>query len=74
MQVNRKIVELKVSKSLFVVLWVIAFGLVLNGFQLFTVGPVSASNGIQKVQICDPDSNKCAKVGGFYSIRVSETP
>lgn len=71
---NRKIIELKVPKNLVAALWVIAFGLILNGFQLFTVEPVSASNGIQKVQICDPDSNKCAKVGGFYSVRVSETP
>ena len=62
MQMNRKVVELKIPRNLAVVLWVIAFGLILNGFQLFTVEPVSASNGIQKVKLCDPESNKCAKV------------
>ena len=44
----KKKVELTVPKSLLVVLWVAAIGLVLNGVQPFLTTPANAVGDVQK--------------------------
>ena len=56
--------EMKLPKSLIVGIWVVGIGLVLNGVQPFIGTPAVASNGIQKVAICDVNVPVwCADVG-----------
>jgi len=62
--------ELKVPKSLIVVLWVIGVGLVLNGVQPFLGTPANASGGVQKVTICNESGRSCAKVSSLYGLEV----
>ena len=57
---DEKRVELTVPKSLLVVLWVAAIGLVLNGVQPFLSTPANAVGGVQKIAICEADGEDCA--------------
>ena len=59
---DEKGVKLEVPKSLMVVLWVAAIGLVLNGAQPFLSTPANAVGGVQKVVICDRSGEDCADV------------
>ena len=61
---DEKEVKLVVPKSLMVVLWVAAVGLVLNGVQPFLSTPANAVGGVQKVVICDLTGQDCADVEG----------
>ncbi len=56
--------ELKLvgPKSLMVVLWVAAIGLLLNGAQPFLSSPANAVGGVQKIAICDADGQVWASV------------
>ena len=59
---DEKEMKLFVPKSLLVVLWVAAIGLVLNGVQPFLSSPANAVGGVQKIAICDADGQDCASV------------
>lgn len=61
--------ELKVPKSLMVVLWVIGVGLVLNGVQPFLSTPAVAYGNVQKIAICSSSGVTCADVGGKFITR-----
>lgn len=54
-----KKVKLEVPKSLLVVLWIVAIGLMLNGVQPFLSAPANAVGGVQKVQICASNGLDC---------------
>ena len=56
---DEKKVKLEVPRSLMVVLWVAAIGLVLNGVQPFLSTPANAVGGVQKVQICATNGLDC---------------
>ena len=67
---NEKEVKLIVPKSLMVVLWISAVGLVLDGVQpLFSI-PANAIGGAQKVGLCEADGSKCASLSSKGSIGV----
>ena len=57
-----KEVKLVGPKSLMVVLWVAAIGLLLNGAQPFLSSPANAVGGVQKIAICNSDGQICASV------------
>ena len=57
--------EMKLPKSLIVGIWVVGIGLVLNGVQPFIGTPAVASNGIQKIAICDTNG-ECVKTSSGY--------
>ena len=59
---DEKKVKLVVPKSLLVVLWVAAIGLVLNGVQPFLSTPANAVGGVQKIAICDEYGEECASL------------
>lgn len=59
---DEKKVKLEVPKSLMVVLWVAAIGLVLNGVQPFLSTPANAVGGVQKVQICESNGYDCVRL------------
>ena len=59
---DEKEVKLVVPKSLMVVLWVAAIGLLLNGAQPFLSSPANAVGGVQKIAICDKHGYKCMEI------------
>ena len=59
---DEKEVKLVVPKSLMVVLWVAAIGLLLNRVQPFLSSPANAVGGVQKIAICDANGQGCASV------------
>jgi len=61
---DEKKVKLEVPRSLMVVLWVAAIGLVLNGVQPFLSTPANAVGGVHKVALCTPDGKMCVNVTG----------
>jgi hypothetical protein len=63
---DEKEVKLVMPKSLMVVLWVAAIGLVLNGVQPFLSTPANAVGGVQKMAICDPTGFDCVKISDGY--------
>ena len=65
-------VKLVGPKSLMVVLWVAAFGLVLNGVQPFLSSPANAVGGVQKIALCEPDGSECTMLSNGR-IRVYNT-
>jgi len=67
---HEKEVKLVVPKSLLVALWLIAGGLILNGLHVFGVSAVNASNGVQKVAICNLGGAHCADL---YSLNFGQT-
>ena len=67
---DEKKVELIVPKSLLVVLWVAAIGLVLNGVQPFLSTPANAVGGVQKMALCEADGSNCAQISRNGRIRV----
>ena len=69
---DEKKVKLEVPRSLLVVLWVAAIGLVLNGVQPFLSTPANAVGGVQKVTICDQDGIECARFWSGRSLQVKE--
>ena len=67
---DEKEVKLVVPKSLMLVLWVAAIGLVLNGLQPLLSTPANAVGGVQKMAICNASGNNCAvNRGGALIIR-----
>ncbi len=70
---DEKEVKLVLPKSLMVVLWVAAFGLVLNGVQPFLSSPANAVGGVQKLAFCEADGSKCASLSRKGRIRVYAT-
>ena len=56
---DEKEVKLVVPKSLMVVLWVAAVGLVPNGVQPILSTPANAVGGVQKMAICDSGVFEC---------------
>ena len=69
---DEKKVKLEVPRSLMVVLWVAAVGLVLNGVQPFLSTPANAVGGVQKITICDQDGTRCNGIGRRGQIYVRE--
>ena len=67
---DEKKVKLEVPRSLMVVLWVAAIGLVLNGVQPFLSTPANAVGGVQKIALCDAGGTKCVKPSNNGRIRV----
>ena len=67
---DEKKVELSVPKSLLVVLWVAAIGLVLNGVQPFLSTPANAGGEVQKITLCDKTGEYCTGVtkGGYFKV------
>ena len=66
---DEKEMKLVVPKSLMVVLWVAAIGLVLNGVQPFLSTPANAVGGVQKMAICDSGGFECADIiQGYLAI------
>ena len=66
---DEKKVKLVVPKSLMVVLWVAAIGLVLNGVQpLLSTQANANSNQVHKIAICNPSGETC--VDPIWSNRV----
>ena len=65
-------VKLEVPKSLMVALWLIAGGLMVNGFQFLIAEPVNAQSYPTRVTICNANGGGCADVvkdqGGFLSL------
>ena len=59
---DAKTVKLVVPKSLMVVLWVAAIGLLLNGAQPFLSSPANAVGAVKKIAICDSNGQICASV------------
>ena len=59
---DEKKVKLIVPKSLMVVLWDAAIGLMLNGLQPFLSTPANAVGGVQKMAICNASGAGCAKI------------
>ena len=59
---DEKEVKLVVQKSLMVVLWVAAIGLVLNGLQPLFSTPANAAGGVQKMAICNSSGALCARI------------
>ena len=65
---DEKEVKLVVPKSLMVVLWVAAIGLVLNGVKpLLSTQANANSNQVHKIAICNPSGEKCVQT--VYSDR-----
>ena len=69
---DEKEVKLVVPKSLMVVLWVAAVGLVLNGVQPFLSTPANAVGSVQKITICDQDGIWCHGIGESGQLYVIE--
>ena len=67
---DKKEVKLVLPKSLMVVLWVAAIGLVLNGVQPLLSSPANAVGGVQKLALCEADGSNCASLSDRGSIRV----
>ena len=67
---DEKKVKLEVPRSLMVVLWVAAVGLVLNGVQPFLSTPANAVGGVQKIAICEADGSKCTTLSRTGMMRV----
>ena len=69
---EEKTVKLEVPKSLMVALWLIAGGLMVNGFQFLIAEPVNAQSYSTRVNICNANGGGCAHVvkdeGGFLSL------
>ena len=69
---DEKEVKLVVPKSLMVVLWLIAGGLMVNGFQFMIAEPVNAQSSPTRVTICNANGGGCADVvkdeGGYLSL------
>ena len=59
---GEKEVKLVVPKSLMMVLWVAAIGLMLNGLQPFLSTPGNAFGGVKKMAICNASGAGCAKI------------
>ena len=65
---DEKEMKLVLPKSLMVVLWVAAIGLVLNGVQpLLSTQANANSNQVHKIAICNPSDEMCVKT--VYSKR-----
>ena len=69
---DEKEVKLVMPKSLMVVLWVAAIGLVLNGVQPLLSSPANALGGVQKITICDQDGIWCNGIGKSGQLYVVE--
>ena len=69
---DEKKVKLEAPRSLMVVLWVAAVGLVLNGVQPFLSTPANAVGGVQKIAICEADGIDCATLTLSGKLRVGK--
>ena len=60
---DEKEVKLVVPKSLMVVLWIAAIGLVLNGLQPLLSAQANANSyQVHKIAICNPSGELCAGI------------
>ena len=64
--------KLVVPKSLMMALWLIAGGLMVNGFQFLIAEPVNAQSYPTRVTICNANGGGCAELvkdeGAFLSL------
>ena len=64
--------KLVVPKSLMMALWLIAGGLMMNGFQFLIAEPVNAKSYPTRVTICNANGGGCAQLvkdeGAFLSL------
>ncbi len=69
---DEKEAKLVVPKSLMVVLWVAAIGLVLNGLQPLLSTSANAVGGVQKIALCGSDGVDCVSVlSGYYDNKLA---
>ena len=59
---DEKEMKLVVPKSLMVILWVAAIGLLLNGVQPLLSTQANAVGGVQKMAICSSSGISCARI------------
>ena len=69
--------EVKLEKSVKVILGAFAFVIILNAFvtpigqELFGIKDANAAGAVQKIAICDAYKNKCAQINRFGSLQVT---
>ena len=68
--------EVKLEKSVKVILGTLVFGIILNAFltpigqELLGIKNANAGGPIHKIAICDETGSKCAGIGGQGNLRI----
>ena len=69
--------EVKLEKSVKVILGAFAFGIILNAFltptsqELFGIKDANAAEPVHKIAICDKYGSQCAKVNEWDELKIS---
>ena len=68
--------EVKLEKSVKVILAVFAFGIILNAFvtpagqELFGIKDANAAGSVHKIAICTESGSRCADIDGYGLLKV----